>query len=472
MPKNGARSADAAVAPPPPSSLDEPAIPAEARAVFTAGTERQRRGDADGALKLYLQAIELHPSFADAYNNIGVILRGNDKLPAAAACFRRALTLRPESAAVLSNLGNVLWQMLRFEAAADAFRRSLALEPARPETLHNLGLLLHSMGDYAGAVDCFDKALRSRRDNVDVWWDRALTLLAMGDFERGWPEYEKRWRLKSHPPRRLAFPRWEGQENRDVSLLVHFEQGLGDSIQFCRYLPLAAARVGRLVFECQPELARLMAGIPGVAEVIPGGRPLPACDYHAPLMSLPGIFGTTLDTIPAREPYLRAPDDAIPPPFGRPDGTRLAIGIVWAGRANHLNDRNRSATLERFLALADLPGVALYSLQKGLHAADIQTLGAQALVRDLGSQLTDFATTAALLPGLDLIVSVDTAVVHLAGALGVPAFVALPFTPDWRWLNGRDDCPWYPTLRLFRQPKPGDWESVFERIRTAIQARL
>ncbi|HUN47149.1 MAG TPA: tetratricopeptide repeat protein [Stellaceae bacterium] len=469
MPKNGARPADAVATAPSP---DGAAVPEAARALFTAATERQRRGDTDGALKLYLQALETHPALADAYNNIGVILRGNDKLPAAAACFRRALAIRPESAAVLSNLGNVLWQMLRFEPAAEAFRRSLALDPARPETLHNLGLLLHSMGDYAGAVDCFDRALKGRRDSVDIWWDRALTLLAMGDFERGWQEYEKRWRLKTHPPRRIATPRWEGQEDRSLSLLVHFEQGLGDSIQFCRYLPLASVRVGRLVFECQPELARLMQGLPGVAEVVPSGRPLPACDYHVPLMSLPGIFGTTLETIPRRTPYLRPPADAVPPPLARPDGTKLAVGIAWAGRANHMNDRNRSTTLERFLALADIPGVALYSLQKGLHAADIQTLGAQALVRDLGSQLTDFAATAALLPALDLVVSVDTAIVHLAGALGVKTFVAVPFTPDWRWLSGREDTPWYPDLRLFRQPRPGDWESAFDRIRAAVQALI
>ncbi|HTZ79111.1 MAG TPA: tetratricopeptide repeat protein [Stellaceae bacterium] len=470
MAENGARPAEA-LAPAPPAGAAS-AVPEAARAAFLAAAERQRRGDSDGALKLYQQALEFHPAFPDAYNNIGVILRGNDKLPAAAACFRRALAIRPDNAAVLSNLGNVLWQMLRFEPAAEAFRRSLALDPARPETLHNLGLLLHSMGDYSGAVDCFDKALRGRRESVDIWWDRALTLLAMGDFARGWQEYEKRWRLKTHPPRRIASPRWEGQTDRDLSLLVHFEQGLGDSIQFCRYLPLAAARVGRLVFECQPELARLMTGLPGVAEVIPSGRPLPNCDYHVPLMSLPGLLGTRLDSIPAAPSYLRAPADAVPPPLPRPEGTKLAIGIVWAGRANHMNDRNRSTTLERFLALADLPGVQLYSLQKGLHAADIQTLGAQALVRDLGSALTDFAATAALLPALDLVVSVDTAAVHLAGALGVRTFVAIPYTPDWRWFNTRDDTPWYPSLRLFRQPKPGDWESVFERIRVAVQALL
>jgi hypothetical protein len=328
------------------------------------------------------------------------------------------------------------------------------------------------MGDYPRAVDCFEKSLASKDGNVDVLWDRSLTRLVMGDFDRGWPEYEVRWRLKQNPPRRFPFPLWEGQENRTVSLLVHHEQGLGDTIQFCRYLPMVAPRVGRLVFECQAELARLMTCLPGVAEVIPSGRPTPACDYHVPLLNLPRFLRTNFDNIPAEIPYLQPPPGIMTPTIHRPHGTKLAVGIVWAGKPSHNNDKNRSTTLERFLCLADLPGVALYSLQKGLRTADIQTLGAQALVTDIGSRLSDFAETALLLAQLDLIVAVDTAVVHLAGALGIPTFVVVPYTPDWRWLRGRDDTPWYPTLRLFRQPQPREWDSVFDRVRAAVQALL
>src|SRR5215470_1217401 len=473
MPGNAAAPAEAsapavALAAPAPDT----AIPENAKQAFLAAAQRHQAGDNDGAIKLYLRSLELHPAFADAYNNIGVILRSQEKLPAAAACFRRALSIREANSAVYSNLGNVLWQMLRFEEAATAFRRALELEPARPETLHNLGLLLHSMGDYPQAVDCFDKSLAVKDGNVDVLWDRSLTRLVMGDFDRGWPEYEVRWRLKHNPPRRLPFPLWEGQENRTVSLLVHHEQGLGDTIHFCRYLPMVAPRVGRLVFECQAEIARLMTCLPGIAEVIPSGRQTPTCDYHVPLLNLPRYFRTNLDAIPADIPYLQAPQGVTAPVVHRPSGTKLAIGIVWAGKPSHNNDKNRSTTLDRFLCLADLPGVALYSLQKGLRTADIQTLGAQALVTDIGSRLTDFAETAALLPQLDLIVAVDTAVVHLAGALGIPAFVLIPYTPDWRWLRGRDDTPWYPSLRLFRQPKPREWDSVFDRIRSAVEAML
>jgi tetratricopeptide (TPR) repeat protein len=464
--------AEAPVAAPVPISTPDPAIPENARQAFLAAAQRHQSGDNDGAMKLYIRALDLHPQFADAYNNIGVILRAQEKLPAAAASFRRALSIRADNSAVLSNLGNVLWQMLRFEEAATAFKRALELDPQRPETLHNLGLLLHSMGDYPEAIECFDKSLAVKDGNVDVLWDRSLTRLVMGDFDRGWLEYEIRWRLKHNPPRRFAFPLWEGQESRALSLLVHHEQGLGDTLHFCRYLPMVAPKVGRLVFECQAELARLMTCLPGIAEVIPSGRPSPACDYHVPLLNLPRFFRTNLDNIPATIPYLQAPVGTSAPTVHRPPGTKLAVGIVWAGKPSHNNDKNRSTSLDRFLCLADLPGVSLYSLQKGLRTADIQTLGAQALITDLGSKVTDFAETAALLPQLDLIVAVDTAVVHLAGALGIPTFVLMPFTPDWRWLRGRDDTPWYPSLRLFRQPKPREWDSVFDRIRSAVQAML
>jgi tetratricopeptide (TPR) repeat protein len=473
MSNNAASPAEAAAPVAKPAvQAPDPTVPENAKQAFLAGAQRHQAGDNDGAIKLYLRALELYPAFADAYNNIGVILRAQEKLPAAAACFRRSLSIRADNSAVLSNLGNVLWQMLRFEEAAAAFKRALELEPTRPETLHNLGLLLHSMGDYPRAVDCFEKSLASKDGNVDVLWDRSLTRLVMGDFDRGWPEYEVRWRLKQNPPRRFPFPLWEGQENRTVSLLVHHEQGLGDTIQFCRYLPMVAPRVGRLVFECQAELARLMTCIPGVAEVIPSGRPTPACDYHVPLLNLPRFLRTNFDNIPAEIPYLQPPPGIMTPTIHRPHGTKLAVGIVWAGKPSHNNDKNRSTTLERFLCLADLPGVALYSLQKGLRTADIQTLGAQALVTDIGSRLSDFAETALLLAQLDLIVAVDTAVVHLAGALGIPTFVVIPYTPDWRWLRGRDDTPWYPTLRLFRQPQPREWDSVFDRVRSAVQALL
>jgi len=449
----------------------EPEIPETARLAFLAAVQAHQKGHNDGALKLYARALEIFPGFSDAYNNIGVILRAQDKLSAAAACFRRALQFRADSASVLSNLGNVLWQMLRFDEAAAAYRRAIELEPTRAETLHNLGLLLHSLGDYPGAIDSFTKSLDSKPNVTDVLWDRSLTRLAMGDFARGWAEYEVRWRLKQNPQRHFPFPLWEGQESPTLSLLVHHEQGLGDTIQFCRFLPLLARRLKRVVFECPSELTKLIECLPGI-EIVAVGRELPSCDYHVPLLNVPRYLKTDLANIPAEIPYLRAPAGAEAPTFHRPAGTKLAIGVAWAGKSTHNNDKNRSTDLEHFLCLADLPGVTLYSLQKGLRTADLQTVGAQTLIEDLGSKLRDFAETTALLPKLDLVIGVDTAIVHLGGAVGVPTFALIPFTPDWRWMNGREDTPWYPTVRLFRQPQPGDWDPVFARVREAVQARL
>jgi Tfp pilus assembly protein PilF len=442
-----------------------------ARAVFTQAAERQKAGDSAGAMKLYAQAIELFPAFSDAYNNLGVLLRAADKLPAAAACIKRALLYSPNNGSLYSNLGNVLWQQLRFEESHQAYRRAVELDPDRPETMHNLGLLLHSMGQHAAAIECFDRAVRRAPDNPEMQWDRALSRLASGDLARGFVEYEARWRLKQSPMRQLPMPLWQGQDLTTRSLFVHCEQGLGDTLQFCRYLSIVAGRCQRLVFECQPELERLMAGFPGVAQLTTTGSPPPAADFHVPLMSLARLLGTTLETVPAPGPYLHAIAGPAPAVV-RPAGTRLAVGIVWAGRPSHNNDRNRSTTLERFLALADLPGVALYSLQKGLRAADIDALGVTALIQDLGSRVNNFADTAAVLQQLDLVVSVDTGVVHLAGAMGKPVFTLLPYTPDWRWLAGRDDSPWYPSMRLFRQTAPRDWDGVFVRLRQAVAALL
>ena len=266
--------------------------------------------------------------------------------------------------------------------------------------------------------------------------------------------------------RSTPLPLWHGEDVTGRTLYVYSEQGLGDTLQFARLLPMAAARGARIVFDCPPELLRLFANFPGIAELRPAGAPLPAADFHAPLMSLAHRLGITLANLPAQVPYIAAP--ASGPVLPRPPGTRLAIGLVWAGRPRHTNDHNRSLGLEDMLGLCDLPGVQFYSLQKGPRAEDIATIGARPLVRDLAPAIGDFADTARLVMQLDLVVTVDTAVAHLAGALGRPAFVLVPFTPDWRWMAKREDTPWYPTLRLYRQTAPRDWKTVIARVRDTI----
>jgi hypothetical protein len=274
--------------------------------------------------------------------------------------------------------------------------------------------------------------------------------------------------------RSIPLPLWQGEALDGKTLFVYAEQGLGDTIQFARFLPLVAKRGARVVFDCQPELVRLLSGLAGVDELRPQfqANPLPAADFHVPLLSLPGRLGITLATVPSAVPYLSAPLAVIGPNVPRPPATRLAVGLVWAGRPEHANDRNRSMTLEDLLPLADLPGVALFSLQIGPCASDIGTAGATPLIYDLTPQIRDFADTARLIEQLDLVICVDTSVAHLTGALARPGFVLLPYTPDWRWLGMREDSPWYPTLRLFRQPAPGDWNSVVAKLRDAIAAAL
>jgi tetratricopeptide (TPR) repeat protein len=451
----------------------------EARRLFAQATERQRAGDRDGAMALYGEMAERFPALPDVYNNLAVLLKGEMKLAAAIACLKRAVLYAPQSAVLYSNLGNMLWMALEFDAAMAAFRTGLSLDTTRPELYHNLGLLYFSLGDYAAAVEAYDRSLALVATNRTVMWDRSLALLANGDYERGFAAYEVRFDVddpslgfdrKLRGVRALPLPFWQGEDLAGKTLYVYSEQGMGDTLQFARLIPLVAAKGARIVFDCAPELIRLFADFPGIAELHPDGSALPKADFHVPLMSLMNRLGITLANLPARVPYLAAPKTG--PTLLRPGGTRAAVGLVWAGRPQHSNDRNRSLALDELLALSDLPGVVFYSLQKGPRAQDIASIGARSLVRDLAPAIKDFADTARFIMQLDLVVTVDTAVAHLAGALGRPAIVLLPFTPDWRWMGKREDTPWYPTLRLYRQPAPRDWKSVIARVRETIATAL
>jgi len=452
-----------------------PADPAaEADRLFQAALERQKHGVADEAVALYRRALALHPGLASAYNNLAILLREQGHREAVVACLSRAAALAP-SAAFYSNLGNCLWLLDRFAEAEAAYDRALALAPERPETLHNLGLLKGSMGDGAAAIACFERALALPAEDplqaAELRWDYALALLTEGDFARGFAAYEGRWQVPRHAMQPLPMPPWQGESLVGKSLLVVSEQGLGDTLQFVRYLPALAALGPRVTLACQSELLRLLAGLPGIEQVLARDGPLPRADYHLPLLSLPHRLGATLATLP-RAPYLSVPAGIAGPPLRRPIGTRAAIGIVWAGRPEHRNDARRSMPLELLLRLAELPGVTLVSLQKGPRASDIARLGAEALIEDRTPALGDFADTAALLRQLDLVIGVDTAALHLAGALGRPGFVLLPFAADWRWLRRREDTPWYPSLRLFRQTAPGDWAGVVSRVRALLAEKL
>ncbi len=269
----------------------------------------------------------------------------------------------------------------------------------------------------------------------------------------------------------MTKPMWDGKAVKGKTVLVTCEQGFGDMIQFARYLPMVKAKGANVVVEVQPELARLISTVAGVDRVINRGGPLPDHDFHAPMMSLPYLFGTDIDSIPADVPYVSAIDPSavqLPANLGR----IKRIGIAWSGRPTHRNNRNRSAGFKHFVELLGLPGVAVFSLQKGPAAVEINEYGSEALVTDLGGRVRDFADSAAVVSQLDLVITVDTALGHLAGALGKPVWIAMPFAPDWRWMRGRTDSPWYPTARLFRQKRPGAWDGVFSEIRRMLREEI
>src|SRR5579875_2479224 len=425
----------------------------------------------DEAIAGFRRVIALAPGHAEAHNNLGVALTDTGRPVEAIACHRRAIALRPNDAEAHNNLGTALSALDRPDEAREAFATALRLRPGYAEALSNLGLLCAAENRHEDALAHYEAALQGRPDHPWVHFNKALSHLALGDLAAGWAEYEWRWRTSrfAQSARAIAAPLWRGEAIAGRTILLHCEQGLGDTLQFLRYLPLVAARGGRVVLEVQPPLKPLLDGITGAVQVAAAGEALPAFDLYCPLMSLPHAVGTTLATIPP-------PFDVTAGAATRRDAwqARLAdlapprIGLVWAGSRSHKNDRRRSLPLAGLAPLLALQGLRFVSLQKALRAGDAELLRRLPAVTHLGDRLGDFADAAAAVAALDLVITVDTAIAHLAGSLGVPCWVMLPFAADWRWLLGRADSPWYPSLRLFRQPAPGAWDAVVAQIRDAL----
>jgi len=419
----------------------------------------------DHALAAYAKVLELDPRHPDALCNMGVCLRRMQRFPAAVGCYRRALEVRPEGAAIWSNLGNAYRDLGRLDEAEAALRKACAISDQAPDTVFNLGLVLKDAGRFGEGLELLERVLAEKPDHAGAAWDRALLLLESGDFARGFEAYEARWKRPDARKLNLATPRWNGGDIAGKTLLLVREQGFGDMIQFARFAAEARARCARLVLECQSELLRLMATAPGVDAVTSDREPPPAHDVHLPMLSLPRVLGTRLESLVAEVPYLRPPQIAKPVPQLQPG---FRVGIAWAGKPSHRNDRNRSCPPQRFLDLFDVPGVRIVNLQKGPAARRLTGTVPAALLPDLAAGCDDFADTAALMQALDLVITVDTAVAHLAGALGRPVWVLLPYVPDWRWMRDRDDSPWYPSMRLFRRNTPGDWDGLFARLTAAL----
>lgn len=424
------------------------------------------------AVALYQAILAREPDHAEVWNNLGNALREQGEVERAAECYETAQRLNPEDTVVMSNQAALLGALGRFAEAEALCRKVVDLAPGAVP-LSNLGQALYSLGRLEEAKAAFDAAGEADSTNDDIVFHRGVVRLKLGELEEGWRLYEARWgerRRRGEAARHGEIPRWNGEELTGRTLLLWSEQGFGDTLQFVRYAPLAAARGARVVLEVQPALVSLLAGLPGVDTVVAVGDETGPVDLQCPLMSLPLAFATTLATIPAAVPYLAPPAERITPWLERlktlvPDRPR--IGLVWAGDSREhdveclLIDRRRSLALAQLNPVLAVEGASFVSLQLGSPA---QQAAGEARLVDVTAGITDFADTAALIAGLDLVISVDTSTAHLAAGMGKPVWLLSRFDGCWRWLTGRDDSPWYPTLRLYRQPQSGDWDTPIARL--------
>jgi Flp pilus assembly protein TadD len=440
------------------------------------GAELRSKGQFAEAVACFGRALSLHSGYMRAHNNLGCVLREMGKPDLAIPHLEKAVALSPQTAEIHINLGSAYCDMDRLDEAMGSFRQALAIDPHCANSHNNLGALLHRMGRLDEAVRAYRDAIRLDPEERDAPNNMAMALLLQGDYEQGWRLYETRWRSThfKRGVRHFAQPQWTG-DLHPKRLLIHAEQGLGDTLQFCRYLPLIDPR-HEVVFEVEAPLVDLMRQLPGVAAVVARGAPLPDFDAHCPLLSLPRVFETTLDTLPNQTPYLRADPAKVVRWAKRLEAVQgLKVGLVWAGGARPNQpelaptNRRRSMNLASLAPLAQARGVSFISLQKGPPASEVHAPPPGMTLFDFTDDLHDFTDTAALVETLDLVIGVDTAVAHLAAAMGKPVWLLNRFDTCWRWLMNRDDSPWYPTLRLFRQPAPGDWDSVTADIAAALQ---
>jgi Flp pilus assembly protein TadD len=424
----------------------------------------------------YRRALWLQPRDPESLNNLGNALRELGQLDEAESCTREAIRLFPAYAEAHGNLGNVLAEANRLAEAQSAYAEAIRLRPNYVEAHGNLGNVLADSGQLAEADAAYAEAIRLQPDYAEAHLNRSFLWLAKGDYDRGFAEYEWRWKTKKLRDETPRKPPWSGDALDGRTILLRTEQGFGDTFQFIRYAPLVKASGGRVLLECEPALMKILEGVAGVDALVPIGSQ-PAHDVQRPLMSLPLVFGTTLETIPASVPYLFAKPGLVDHWRGKLaalDGFK--VGIAWQGNPKFKRDRGRSIPLAEFEPLAKIAGVRLIGLQKGSGADQVGKPDLRFDLTDLGPDRDEaegaFVDTAAIMMGLDLVITSDSAIAHLAGALGVPVWVALGAVPDWRWMLDRDDCPWYPTMRLFRRSKLAGWNEPLQRMADELQARL
>jgi hypothetical protein len=430
----------------------------------------QKQNQPAEAVKNFRLALQLKPDFVEAYNHLGILLNELGRSVEAIEIFRKAIQYDPGYSELYNNIGMALKNQEQFEEAIDNFKQAIRLEPDFAEAYYNLANSLRDQGQCSLAIELYQEAVRLKPDYAQAHWNMALALLLNGDYEKGWQEYK--WRRNDNLKnitgfRCLGKPRWDGSNFTGKRLLVHYEQGLGDNIQFARYLPMLKRHGGTVIFEVLVPLTGLFRNFPGIDELTfykHGHKPSVEFDLYTSLFDLPSIFKTTLETIPCSVPYIHAEPAKIEHWRNQIEGPEFKVGIVWAGSPVHGNDQYRSCSLSYFEPLSHIEGVKLFGLQKGQAAAQMDQFTGKIPVINISKQFNDFSDTAAAIANLDLVISVDTSVLHLAGAMGKPAWALLPFAPEWRWMLKRTDSPWYPTIRLFRQQQWGQWEPVFESV--------
>jgi tetratricopeptide (TPR) repeat protein len=426
-------------------------------------------GAAQSAAELYQRASDLEPNRYEIYNDLGVVLTNLGSFGAAIEAFRRSLRLNPRCAKTIAALGYLFESKGDLISAADAYRHAIKLDPQLFAAYADLGFVLYGLGEVAEATDCFHRLRALQPDSAEATSNLGIIHLLQGDLAAGWVEYESRWKVGIADDRKLVQRRWKGEPIAGERILLYAEQGFGDSLQFVRYAPLVAARGAEVVLEVQPSLHRLLSRTSGTFRVMSRGETLPEFTWQCSLLSLPLAFGTELGTIPAAVPYVY-PDPAQAQAWRRRlEGTTRRIGLVWGGNPGMHRDRLRSIPLELLLPLINVPGTSFYSLQIGPGSEQAKELPPDVRLTDLAPELNDFSETAAIVANLDLVISVDTSVAHLAGAMGKPVWIMLNKGCDWRWFLQREDSPWYPTARLFRQTTAGGWQEVVNRLEHALR---
>jgi len=449
--------------------------PDYAEAYNTMGYSLEKQQHYAEAATNYTQALQLKPDYVEVYNHLGVVLNELGRSAEAIENYKRALQIDPEYSEVYNNLGIALKKQEQFAEAITCFGQALHYEPDFTEAHYNLANSLRDEGRCAEAIDSYLRAIRLQPDYAEAHWNMALTLLLSGNFTEGWKRYRRRRNTDLEiltDYHRSGKPRWDGTPFEGKRLFVHYEQGLGDNIQFVRYLPLVKARGGKVIFETLKPLIGLLKGFPGIDELVeyrPNEPTNVGFDVYASLFDMPNVFGTMMETIPAEVPYLFADPAKAEYWRGKLAGSGLKVGIVWAGSPEHGNDRYRSCKLACFAPLTKIDHVRLYALQKGEAVNQIDELTGMIPIIRLSGEFEDFTDTAAAIENLDLVISVDTSVLHLAGAMGKPTWALLPFSPEWRWMLHRPDSPWYPTMTLFRQKERTGWDPVFQRV--AVELR-